>query len=74
MAKKKDDASAAKSEVLTYRGEGISPLSVMCDGEGFEVRGGGSRLHRRAAWRALVEMEKVIQIGSPNAGLYDILV
>ena len=33
MAKKKDDASAAKSEVLTYRGEGISPLSVMCDGE-----------------------------------------
>ena len=33
MAKKKDDASAAKSEVLTYRGEGIPPLSVMCDGE-----------------------------------------
>ena len=33
MASKKDDASAAKSEVLTYRGEGISPLSVMCDGE-----------------------------------------
>lgn len=33
MARKKDDASAAKREVLTYRGEGIPPLSVMCDGE-----------------------------------------
>ena len=94
---------AAKSEVLTYRGEGISPLSVMCDGEtvwltqqqmaalfrvqkaaiskhvknifaigeldkratvskmetvqseggrSIEARGGGPRLHRRAARRA----------------------